>query len=67
MLESQRLIERRPAPPIARAKQLVLAPDGTELRERLLKLLNEESPMAGLARQEQGVLQGLLQRAISRR
>jgi DNA-binding MarR family transcriptional regulator len=41
-LESQRLIERRPAPPIARARQLVLTPDGIEFRERLLEILNEK-------------------------
>jgi DNA-binding MarR family transcriptional regulator len=66
-LESQRLIERRPTLPIARAKQLILTPDGIEFRERLLEILSEESLMAGLTQQEQGVLQGLLQRTISRR
>jgi hypothetical protein len=30
-------------------------------------ILDEESPMAGLAQQEQGALQDLLQNAISRR
>jgi hypothetical protein len=60
-------IEGRPTPPIARAKQLVLTPGRIEVRERLLEIFNEESLMAGPAQQEQGVLQCLLGRAISRR
>jgi hypothetical protein len=59
--------DRAPPPSDRRAKQLILTPGGTELRERLLELLSGESPMAGLTQQEQGVLQDLLQRAISRR
>lgn len=66
-LEGQGLLERRPHPSDRRAKQLILTPEGTELRGRLLELLGEESPLAGLTRHEQGVLQDLLQRAIVRR
>ena len=66
-LERQGLLDRRPHPTDRRAKQLILTPDGTALRERLLGLLGEESPLAGLTPEEQGVLQDLLQRAIVRR
>jgi MarR family transcriptional regulator, organic hydroperoxide resistance regulator len=64
-LEGQGLLERRPHPSDRRAKQLILTPDGAELRERLLQLLGAESPLAGLTRQEQGVLHDLLQRAVA--
>jgi MarR family transcriptional regulator, organic hydroperoxide resistance regulator len=66
-LENQGLIERRPHPTDRRAKQLVLTPDGTELREKLLVLLGEESPLGGLTEQEQDQLHTLLQRAVIRR
>lgn len=65
-LEKQDLIERRPHPSDRRAKQLVLTPEGVSLRERLLGLLAEGSPLAGLTQKEQDALRGLLQRAISR-
>jgi DNA-binding MarR family transcriptional regulator len=66
-LENQGLLERRPHATDRRAKQLVLTPEGTELRKRLLELLSEESPLAGLSEREQGQLQDLLNRAITRR
>ena len=66
-LERQGLLDRRPHPTDRRAKQLILTPDGTALRERLLGLLGEESPLAGLTADEQGLLKDLLQRAIVRR
>jgi MarR family transcriptional regulator, organic hydroperoxide resistance regulator len=66
-LEGQGLLERRPHPTDRRAKQLILTPDGTALRERLMELLAEESPLAGLTQEEQGVLHDLLKRAVSRR
>ncbi|MEU6762749.1 MarR family transcriptional regulator [Streptomyces sp. NPDC046853] len=65
-LEKQALIERRPHPSDRRAKQLVLTPEGVALRERLLELLGEDSPLAGLTEKEQEALRDLLQRAISR-
>lgn len=65
-LESQQLIERRPHPTDRRAKQLVLTPEGAELRERLLKLLSEEPLVTGLTQQELDALQDLLLRALSR-
>ncbi|MEU9454499.1 MarR family transcriptional regulator [Streptomyces sp. NPDC048277] len=65
-LENLRLIERRPHPTDRRAKQLVLTPEGTELRERLLTVLTEEPLFTGLTQDEQDALQGLLKRALSR-
>ena len=66
-LEGQGMLERHPHPSDRRAKQLVLTPAGTELRARLLELLSEESPLAGLTQEERGVLHDLLQRAVSHR
>ncbi|SHG24482.1 MarR family winged helix-turn-helix transcriptional regulator [Streptoalloteichus hindustanus] len=63
-LEKQGLIERRPHPTDRRAKQLVLTPEGTAARERLLELLTQRSPLEGLNPQEQGVLKELLERAV---
>ncbi|WP_371525633.1 MarR family transcriptional regulator [Streptomyces sp. NBC_01283] len=65
-LEKQALIERRPHPSDRRAKQLVLTPEGVALRERLLGMLGEDSPLAALTQKEQDALRDLLQRAISR-
>jgi MarR family transcriptional regulator, organic hydroperoxide resistance regulator len=65
-LEEQGYLERRPHPDDRRAKQLVLTPKGTELRERLLELLSEDSPLAPLAPEEQNVLRDLLTRALIR-
>ncbi|MGW5815902.1 MarR family winged helix-turn-helix transcriptional regulator [Streptomyces noursei] len=64
-LEKQQLIERRPHPTDRRAKQLVLTPQGIELRARLLALLEAESPLAGLDEEERSTLQGLLARAVA--
>lgn len=66
-LEARGLIERRPHPTDRRAKQLVLTPDGLELRARLMALLGEESPLAGLSKKEQDLLQDLLNRAVTNR
>jgi MarR family transcriptional regulator, organic hydroperoxide resistance regulator len=65
-LEKQSLIERRPHPTDRRARQLVLTKEGTALRERLLELLTQDSPLAGLTRKQQHTLQDLLERAIIR-
>ncbi|MFC4018444.1 MarR family winged helix-turn-helix transcriptional regulator [Micromonospora sp. GCM10011542] len=65
-LEEQGYLERHPHPDDRRAKQLVLTPKGTELRERLLALLSEDSPLAPLAPEEQDALQHLLTRALIR-
>lgn len=64
-LEEHGYIERRPHPDNRRAKQIVLTPEGAELRERLLDLLSEDSPLAPLSPDEQDVLQRLLARALS--
>jgi DNA-binding MarR family transcriptional regulator len=66
-LEAQGLIERRPHPTDRRAKQLALTPEGTALRERLLALLTQDSPLAGLTHVEQTTLQALLERAVIKR
>ncbi|MEW1634521.1 MarR family transcriptional regulator [Streptomyces sp. NPDC093801] len=64
-LEKQGLVERHPHPTDRRAKQLVLTGEGTALRERLLALLHADSPLAGLAPQEQDLLRDLLERAVT--
>jgi DNA-binding MarR family transcriptional regulator len=63
-LEKQGLVERRPHPTDRRAKQLLLTPEGTALRERLLGLLAQDSPLAGLSPRQQRTLQELLEQAI---
>jgi DNA-binding MarR family transcriptional regulator len=65
-LEEQGYLERHPHPDNRRTKLLVLTPKGTELRERLLELLAEDSPLAPLAPEEQDALQRLLSRALIR-
>jgi MarR family transcriptional regulator, organic hydroperoxide resistance regulator len=65
-LEKQGLLERRPHATDRRAKVLVLTPAGIALRERLIELLVQDSPLAGLTPAEQGVLQTLLHRAVTR-
>ncbi|MFI7444110.1 MarR family winged helix-turn-helix transcriptional regulator [Nonomuraea indica] len=66
-LERQGLIERRAHPTDRRAKHLVLTDEGDALRERLLDLLVQDSPLAALTAQQQRVLQGLLEQALIRR
>ncbi|MET7465154.1 MarR family transcriptional regulator [Nonomuraea sp. NPDC005501] len=65
-LEKQGLIERRAHPTDRRARQLVLTAEGIALRERLLELLTQDSPLAGLSPEQQRALQGLLEQAITR-
>jgi DNA-binding MarR family transcriptional regulator len=65
-LEKRQLIERRPHPTDRRARQLILTPGGIALRDQLLDLLTQDSPLAGLSSQEQSLLHDLLQRAIAR-
>jgi DNA-binding MarR family transcriptional regulator len=64
-LEKQQLVERRPHPTDRRARQLVLTAAGSTLRGRLLDLLAQDSPLAGLSAQDQDTLHDLLQRARS--
>ncbi|MCP3754056.1 MarR family winged helix-turn-helix transcriptional regulator [Streptomyces sp. TBY4] len=66
-LEKQLLIERHPHPTDRRARQLVLTPEGAALRARLLGLLAVDSPVSGLAPEEQDVLRALLERAVTSR
>jgi MarR family transcriptional regulator, organic hydroperoxide resistance regulator len=64
-LATQGLIERQPHPRDRRAKLLVLTPDGAALRERLLDLLSQDSPLAGLTPQQQRTLHELLDQAVA--
>ncbi|RKT05223.1 DNA-binding MarR family transcriptional regulator [Streptomyces sp. 3211.6] len=64
-LERQGLVERRCHPTDRRAKLLVLTDEGAGLRIRLLDLLHVDSPVAGLAPEEQQVLRDLLERAVT--
>jgi len=64
-LEKQGLIERRAHPTDRRARHLVLTPEGTALRERLLALLTQDSPLGGLTPQQQRLLHELLEQAIA--
>lgn len=66
-LERQGLLERRAHPSDRRAKHLVLTAKGTALRERLLELLVQDSPLGGLSAEQQRTLQELLEQAMSRR
>ncbi|MBE1587586.1 MarR family winged helix-turn-helix transcriptional regulator [Nonomuraea angiospora] len=63
-LEEQGIVERRPHPGDRRAKQLVLTPEGAALRERLIDLLTEASPLARLTSEEQAALNDLLARVV---
>ncbi|WP_039802859.1 MarR family winged helix-turn-helix transcriptional regulator [Nocardia araoensis] len=65
-LQRQGLIERRPHPTDRRAKHLVLTAEGAALRERLLELLTQDSPLGGLTPAQQRVLHGLLEQALIR-
>ncbi|WP_227984441.1 MarR family winged helix-turn-helix transcriptional regulator [Nocardia spumae] len=64
-LAKKDLVERRAHPSDRRAKQLVLTAEGHALRRRLLELLAADSPLAGLDPDQQRVLQGLLEQAIT--
>lgn len=65
-LEKQGLIERRAHPTDRRSRHLVLTVEGKDLRERLLALLMQDSPLGGLSLDQQRVLQGLLEKALVR-
>jgi len=64
-LEKQGLIEGRAHPTDRRARHLVLTPWGTALRERLLALLAQDSPLGGLTPEQQRLLQDLIEQAIA--
>ncbi|AWT46712.1 MULTISPECIES: MarR family winged helix-turn-helix transcriptional regulator [Streptomyces] len=66
-LEKQGLVERRAHPTDRRARHLVLTAEGRALRARLLELLAQDSPLAGLTGEQQTQLQQLLQQAVVRR
>ncbi|MGW1740394.1 MarR family winged helix-turn-helix transcriptional regulator [Nocardia sp. NPDC001965] len=64
-LETSGYVERRAHPTDRRAKQLVLTAAGTELRERLLESLVDDSPLRLLTQEDQRTLQHLLERAVT--
>ncbi|ONM48007.1 MarR family winged helix-turn-helix transcriptional regulator [Nocardia donostiensis] len=66
-LQQRGLVQRRPHPTDRRAKQLVLTAQGTSLREQLIALLVEESPLAGLTPAQQKSLHQLLEQAVAGR
>jgi DNA-binding MarR family transcriptional regulator len=64
-MEARGLVERRAAPTDRRVKQLVLTPEGTRLRERLLAKLFEDLPvLAGLSEPDLRSLRDLLRRGL---
>jgi DNA-binding MarR family transcriptional regulator len=65
-LEKQGLVERRAHPTDRRAKHLVLTAEGAALRERLLELLVQDSPLGALTPEQQRTLQDLLKQALTR-
>lgn len=60
------LVERRPHPTDRRARHLVLTAEGTGVRARLLELLAEGSPLAGLGPEGRRALQELLEKKAGR-
>jgi DNA-binding MarR family transcriptional regulator len=65
-LEKQGLVERRAHPTDRRAKQLVLTTEGISLREQVLDVLAQDSPLDGLDPHEQRLLRDLLERVVIR-
>lgn len=63
-LEKQGIVERQADPHDRRAKRLALTAQGTALREQLMEILNQESPLAGLSYEEQKTLHHLLLKAV---
>ncbi|WP_433425605.1 MarR family winged helix-turn-helix transcriptional regulator [Microtetraspora malaysiensis] len=63
-LEKQGIIERQAHPHDRRAKRLALTAQGGALREQLIKILSQGSPLAGLSYEEQKSLQDLLLKAV---
>ncbi|MGW1225815.1 MarR family winged helix-turn-helix transcriptional regulator [Streptomyces sp. NPDC001478] len=64
-LEKQGLAERRAHPTDRRAKHLVLTAEGGALRERLLQLLSQDSPLEALGPEQQRALQALLEKTVT--
>ncbi|MDX2647607.1 MarR family transcriptional regulator [Streptomyces sp. PA03-1a] len=65
-LEKQGLVERRPHPTDRRAKHLVLTTEGNTLRDQVLEVLAQDSPLDGLDPQQQRVLRDLLEQVVVR-
>ncbi|MEU3351730.1 MarR family transcriptional regulator [Streptomyces sp. NPDC037389] len=64
-LECLGLLERHPHPTDRRAKQLILTTEGTAVRERLIAVLSEDSPLRALTHDEKVTLHALLDRAVT--
>jgi DNA-binding MarR family transcriptional regulator len=66
-LEQRRLVERRPGPRDRRVKELLLTPEGVELRTRVLERMWEPpEAIAGLSARDQQALAEILRRALDR-
>ncbi|MEU4744077.1 MarR family transcriptional regulator [Actinosynnema sp. NPDC023658] len=65
-LQSRGLVERQPHPTDRRAKHLVLTAAGHELRERLLRQVTRDSPLAHLSEEDRENLRQTLLRALGR-
>lgn len=63
-LEQQGLIQRQPHPTDRRAKQIVLTPDGHQVRTNVLRRLHAESPLTRLTTDQQDSLRELLQKLV---
>jgi DNA-binding MarR family transcriptional regulator len=66
-LEERGLAERRPHPRDGRVRTLALTPPGSAVRERLLTLLTEHSPLAVLDDAEQRHLHTVLTQVLAAR
>jgi DNA-binding MarR family transcriptional regulator len=64
-LEGLGLVERHAHPSDRRAKHLVLTAEGTAIRDRLLALLAQDTPLAVLNPEQQAALYGLLKQALT--
>jgi len=64
-LEKRGLVERHAHATDRRVKQLILTAEGGALRERLLGLLAQDSPLAALTPEQQRALQDLLKQTAA--
>src|SRR3954453_6780729 len=66
-LEDRGLVERRPSPADRRVKMLVVTGAGIDVRRRVKQRMEEApEPLKRLAAEEQGLLRGLMRKALAR-